>query len=29
MLGGGAAEQDPILPGPTKIDLPASYPPDH
>ena len=28
MLGGGGAEQDPILPGRTKLKLPASYPPD-
>jgi hypothetical protein len=28
MLGGGGAEQDPILPGRTKINLPADYPPD-
>ena len=28
MLGGGGAEQDPILPGRTKIKVPANYPPD-
>jgi len=28
MLGGGGAEQDPILPGRTKIKAPANYPPD-
>ena len=28
MLGGGGAEQDPILPGRTSIKLPANYPPD-
>ena len=28
MLGGGGAEQDPILPGRTSIKLPADYPPD-
>jgi predicted phosphohydrolase len=28
MLGGGGAEQDPILPGRTSIQLPADYPPD-
>src|SRR5678816_3872499 len=28
MLGGGGAEQDPILPGRTSIKLPAGYPPD-
>jgi predicted phosphohydrolase len=28
MLGGGGAEQDPILPGRTSIRLPADYPPD-
>ena len=28
MLGGGGAEQDPILPGRTKIKVPADYPPD-
>jgi predicted phosphohydrolase len=28
MLGGGGAEQDPILPGRTTIKVPADYPPD-
>ncbi len=28
MLGGGGAEQDPILPGRTSINLPADYPQD-
>jgi hypothetical protein len=28
MLGGGGAEQDPILPGRTSIKVPAGYPPD-
>jgi hypothetical protein len=28
MLGGGGAEQDPILPGRTAIKVPANYPPD-
>jgi hypothetical protein len=28
VLGGGGAEQDPILPGRTSIKLPADYPPD-
>jgi hypothetical protein len=28
VLGGGGAEQDPILPGRTSLALPASYPPD-
>jgi hypothetical protein len=28
MLGGGGAEQDPILPGRTKIKVPKDYPPD-
>jgi hypothetical protein len=28
MLGGGGAEQDPILPGRTSIKVPANYPPD-
>jgi hypothetical protein len=28
LLGGGGAEQDPILPGRTHLKLPASYPPD-
>ena len=28
MLGGGGAEQDPILPGRTRIKVPADYPPD-
>src|SRR6476619_1226726 len=28
MLGGGGAEQDPILPGRTSIKLPPDYPPD-
>jgi hypothetical protein len=28
VLGGGGAEQDPILPGRTSLKLPASYPPD-
>ena len=28
LLGGGGAEQDPILPGRTSIKLPANYPPD-
>ena len=28
MLGGGGAEQDPILPGQTSIKVPADYPPD-
>ena len=28
LLGGGGAEQDPILPGRTSINLPAGYPPD-
>ena len=28
MLGGGGAEQDPILPGRTSIKQPADYPPD-
>lgn len=29
LLGGGGAEQDPILPGRTSIKVPAGYPPDH
>jgi Calcineurin-like phosphoesterase len=29
VLGGGGAEQDPILPGRTSIKVPAGYPPDH
>src|SRR6476660_7329737 len=29
MLGGGGAEQDPILPGRTSIKVPADYPLDH
>jgi Calcineurin-like phosphoesterase len=29
MLGGGGAEQDPILPGRTSIKVPANYPQDH
>ena len=28
MLGGGGAEQDPILPGRQKVKVPADYPPD-
>jgi hypothetical protein len=28
VLGGGGAEQDPILPGRTHLDVPADYPPD-
>jgi len=28
LLGGGGAEQDPILPGRTAIGVPANYPPD-
>ena len=28
LLGGGGAEQDPILPGRTNIKVPANYPPD-
>jgi len=28
VLGGGGAEQDPILPGRTSIKVPAGYPPD-
>ena len=28
VLGGGGAEQDPILPGRTSLSLPASYPAD-
>ena len=28
LLGGGGAEQDPILPGRTHIKLPKGYPPD-
>jgi hypothetical protein len=28
LLGGGGAEQDPILPGRTSIKVPAGYPPD-
>lgn len=28
LLGGGGAEQDPILPGRTHLDVPANYPPD-
>jgi hypothetical protein len=28
MLGGGGAEQDPILPGRTRVKVPADYPPD-
>ena len=28
MLGGGGAEQDPILPGRTSNKVPADYPPD-
>ena len=28
VLGGGGAEQDPILPGRTHIEVPANYPPD-
>jgi len=28
LLGGGGAEQDPILPGRTHLKLPADYPPD-
>ena len=28
LLGGGGAEQDPILPGRTSITVPADYPPD-
>ena len=28
VLGGGGAEQDPILPGRTHIKVPAGYPPD-
>jgi Calcineurin-like phosphoesterase len=28
MLGGGGAEQDPILPGRTHVKVPADYPPD-
>jgi hypothetical protein len=29
VLGGGGAEQDPILPGRTSVKVPADYPPDH
>ena len=29
VLGGGGAEQDPILPGRTTARVPADYPPDH
>jgi hypothetical protein len=28
VVGGGGAEQDPILPGRTHLDVPADYPPD-
>jgi hypothetical protein len=28
MLGGGGAEQDPILPGRSKVKVPADYPPE-
>ena len=28
MLGGGGAEQDPILPGRSHVKVPANYPPD-
>jgi hypothetical protein len=28
LLGGGGAEQNPILPGQTTIKVPADYPPD-
>jgi hypothetical protein len=28
VLGGGGAEQDPILPGRTSIKVPSGYPPD-
>ena len=28
VLGGGGAEQDPILPGRTSIKVPPGYPPD-
>jgi hypothetical protein len=28
LLGGGGAEQDPILPGRTSLKVPANYPPD-
>ncbi len=28
VIGGGGAEQDPILPGRTQLKLPANYPPD-
>jgi len=28
LLGGGGAEQDPILPGRTHVKVPANYPPD-
>jgi hypothetical protein len=28
LLGGGGAEQDPILPGRTHIKVPVGYPPD-
>jgi hypothetical protein len=28
VLGGGGAEQDPILPGRTSIKVPSNYPPD-
>jgi hypothetical protein len=28
LLGGGGAEQDPILPGRTNLKLPTTYPPD-
>jgi len=28
LLGGGGAEQDPILPGRTSIKVPADYPPE-
>ena len=28
LMGGGGAEQDPILPGRTHIKVPANYPPD-
>jgi hypothetical protein len=28
VLGGGGAEQDPILPGRTSFKVPADYPPD-
>ena len=29
VLGGGGAEQDPILPGRTHLKVPVDYPPDH